>query len=108
MRPALEEGLIQFQRGNKNSMELLFKDVKHFDVQNPVIGSLIKEVDIGKKKDLSKFVDKAPDIRDLEIQSRLNKLRGKSEFFNRVDNLLLLLLLPIFLPKDHHLSLLIY
>ena len=35
---------------NKNPIELLFKDVKHFDAQNPVIGSLIKEVDVGKKK----------------------------------------------------------
>ena len=26
---------------NKNPTELLFKDVKHFDAQNPVIGSLI-------------------------------------------------------------------
>ena len=35
---------------NKNPIELLFKDAKHFDPQNPVIGSLIKEVDVGKKK----------------------------------------------------------
>ena len=26
---------------NKNPIELLFKDVKHFDAQNPLIGSLI-------------------------------------------------------------------
>ena len=39
-----------------------------------------------KKKDLSKFSDKAPDIRDLEIQSRLNKLSEKNEFFNRSSN----------------------
>ena len=35
---------------NKNPIELLFKDVKHFDAENPVTGSLIKEVDVGKKK----------------------------------------------------------
>ena len=58
----------------------MFKDVKHFEAQNPIIGSLIKEVDIGKKKDLSKFLDKTPDIRDLEIRSRLNKLREKMNF----------------------------
>ena len=33
--------------------------------RNSVIGSLIKEVDIGKKKGLNEFLDKAPDIRDL-------------------------------------------
>ena len=49
---------------------------------------MIKEVDVGKKKKkgLSKFLDKAPDIRDLEIQSRLNKLNEKNEFYNRGDN----------------------
>ena len=61
---------------NQNPIELLFKDVKHFDAQNPVIGSLIREVEIGRKKDWSKFIDKAPDVRDLELWSRLNKLRN--------------------------------
>ena len=44
---------------NKNPIELLFKDVKLFDAQNPIIGSLIKEVDVSKKKILIKFLDKA-------------------------------------------------
>ena len=68
---------------NQNPIELLFKGVKHFDAQSPVIGSLIREVDIGRKKDLRKFLDKAPNIRDLELRSRLNKLRDGREFFNR-------------------------
>ena len=34
---------------NQNPIALLLKDVKHFDAQNQVIGSLIREVDIGKK-----------------------------------------------------------
>ena len=47
---------------NKNPIELLFKNVKHFDARNTVIGSLIKEIAIGKKKRLRKFLDEAPDI----------------------------------------------
>ena len=39
------------------------------------------------KKDLSKFLDKAPDIRDLEIQSRLKKCSEKNECFNRGDSI---------------------
>ena len=35
---------------------------------------------------MSKFLDKAPDIRDLEIQSRLDKIHEKNGFFNRGDN----------------------
>ena len=34
----------------------------------------------------SKFLDKAPNIRDSEIQLRLNKLSEKNEFFNRGEN----------------------
>ena len=71
---------------NQNPIELLFKDLKHFDTQNPVTGNLNPEVDIGKKKDLSKFLSHAPDVKDLELQSRLNKLRSKNEFFNSGDD----------------------
>ena len=34
----------------KKKNELLLKDVKHFDAQNPVIGSLMMEVNLRKKK----------------------------------------------------------
>ena len=69
---------------NQNPVEVWLKGVKHFDAQNPVIGPLIMEVDIAKKKKkkgLSKFLDKAPGIRDLEIRERLNKLCEKEYFF---------------------------
>ena len=35
---------------------------------------------------MSKFLDKAPDIRHLEIQLRLNKFSSKNELFYRGDN----------------------
>ena len=34
----------------ENPLALLFKDLTNFDVQNPVIGSLLREIDLGKKK----------------------------------------------------------
>ena len=34
---------------NQNPLELVFKNFKHFDGRNPVIGSLIRKVDVGKK-----------------------------------------------------------
>ena len=66
----------------QNPVEMLFKNLKHWDTQNSVIGNLIREVDIGKKKDLSKFLSQAPDVEDLKLQSRLNKLHSRNEFFN--------------------------
>ena len=41
----------------ENHPELLFKDVSNFDAQNLVIGSLIREIDIGKKDTLSKLLE---------------------------------------------------
>ena len=71
---------------NQNPFESLFKDLEHFDTQNPVIENLIREIDIGKKKDLSKFLSKAPDFRDLEMQSSPNKLRSKNNNNNNNNN----------------------
>ena len=34
----------------ENPLALLFKDVSNFDAQNPVIGSLFREIDLEKKK----------------------------------------------------------
>ena len=65
---------------NQNPIEFLFKHLKHFDAQNPVIGNLIKEIEIGKKKDLSKILKDAPNIIDLELRSRLNILRDDETF----------------------------
>ena len=33
----------------KNPLALLFKDVATFDAQNPIIGSLLREIDLAKK-----------------------------------------------------------
>ena len=64
----------------------MFKDLKHSDTQNPVIGNLICEVDIGKKKDLSKFLSQAPDVKGLELQLMVNKLNSRNEFFDSGDD----------------------
>ena len=34
----------------ENPLALLFKDVANFDAQNPIIGSLLREIDLGKNK----------------------------------------------------------
>ena len=69
---------------NQNPIELLFKDVKHFDAQKPCDWlSNLRSWYWGKKKGLSKFLAKAPDIRDLEIRSGLKKLREKDKCVNK-------------------------
>ena len=89
----------------QNPIELLFKDGKHFNAQNPVIISLIREVDIGWKKDLSKFLDKVPGITDLELKSILNKVRDWKEFFNRgtATITIKMIMVEMFFCRPHHL-----
>ena len=34
---------------DKNLLELIFQDISTFDAQNPVVGLLLRKLDIGKK-----------------------------------------------------------
>ena len=45
-----------------------------------MIGNLIKEINIGKKKVLSKILKSALDIIDLDLRLKLNKLRVDKTF----------------------------
>ena len=70
----------------QNSLELVFQDISTFDAQNPVVGSLLRELDIRKKDIASDLVKKAPKpglIND--IQKRLDALR-EDNFFNNHNN----------------------
>ena len=61
----------------------LFKDISTFDALNPVIGSLLRKIDIGQKDVLSKILGKVPNPRDIKVRGRLDKLRN---FNNNTDN----------------------
>ena len=43
----------------QNPLELIFQDISTFDAQNFVVGSLVRELDIGKKDIASDLVKKA-------------------------------------------------
>ena len=34
----------------QNPLELVFEDISTFDAENPIVGSLLRELDVGKKK----------------------------------------------------------
>lgn len=54
----------------------MFEDISTFDVQTPVVGSLLQKLDTGKKDLASEFIKKAhrPGI-DLDLQKSLVTLR---------------------------------
>ena len=53
----------------QNPVELVFKDTSTFNAQNPIIGSLLKKLDIGKKDIASTLIKK----RQILLTSRFNQ-----------------------------------
>ena len=72
----IAKNLIQRQ----NPLESIFKDISTFDIQNPIIGLLVRENDIGKKDLAIKLISKAPNPVDIELQPRLQALRNDKNF----------------------------
>ena len=70
----------------QKSLELVFKVIWTFDAQNPIIGSLLKELGLDKKDTDSTLIKKALSTADVEIQSRLNALKNNPTFLNSYNN----------------------
>ena len=61
----------------QNPLELVFEDISTFDGENPIIGSLLKELDGGKNLAAGDLVKRAPGPPGayFAIRNRLNKLK---------------------------------
>ena len=76
----------------QNPLELVFKDISTFDSENPIVGSLLREIDIRKKQTDSDFIKSLPSQpgMEFEIKKRLDNLRGTttttSNKFNNSNN----------------------
>ena len=70
----------------ENPLALLFKGVADFDAQNPVIGSLLSEIDLGKNKTNSDLISAAPDINDTILLQRFKKFKETPINFNDDDD----------------------
>ena len=74
----------------QNPLELVFEDISTFDAENPIVGSLLREIDIKKKQSDSDFIKSfASQLRkEFEIQKRLDRLKGigNNEFRNNNNN----------------------
>ena len=67
-------------------LALLFKDVTNFDAQNPVIGSLLREIDLAKNKTKSSLISKPPDINDTILLHRFKKFKETPINYNDNDD----------------------
>ena len=72
----------------QNPLEVVFEDVSTFDVENPIVGSLLREIDLNKKQTDSDFIKSIPSQpgNEFEIQKRLDKLRDVKRYNNKNNN----------------------
>ena len=72
----------------QNPLELAFEDVSTFDAENPIVRSLLREIDLQKKQTDSNFTKSLPSQpgKEFEIQKRLDRLRDLKRYNNKNDN----------------------
>ena len=65
----------------ENPLELVFEDISTFDAENPIVGSLLRELDVGRKNLSSDLIKQAPTPPGVNnaIRNRLNRLRDRQE-----------------------------
>ena len=61
----------------QNPLELVFEDVSTFDVESPIVGSLLREINLNKKQTDSDFIKSLPSQngKEFEVKKRLDRLR---------------------------------
>ena len=67
----------------------MFEDISKFDAENPIVGRLLREIDINEKQSDSDFIKSLPSHpgKEFEIQKRLDRLReNNSNNFKRNNN----------------------
>ena len=68
-----------------NPVNVIFKDKAHFDVQNPIIGTLVAQVS-NNEKAIFEQIKKAPSTKDVAISERLQKLKKFNNKNSKNDN----------------------
>ena len=66
---------------SQNPLELVFEDISTFDAENPIVGFLLRELDLkkGTDSDLIKNLPSHPG-KEFEIRKRLDRLTGITRF----------------------------
>ena len=100
----LNDPKYKYFRQNNNPLDVVYKEKAKFDVQNPIIGDLLKEINKGKLSDDEYFkkTKTAPDIRDLDIKERFNKLFERDSKKETMC-LIVTMTMTMIILLDHHL-----
>ena len=71
-----DESIYNYFRKTDNPLDVAYKQQAKVDVQNPIIRSLLKQINRGKVtyEGLKKTLDKEPDPRSLDLEERYRKV----------------------------------
>ena len=72
----LNDPKYKYFRQNNNPLDVVYREKAKFDVQNPIIGDLLKEINKRKlsEEEYFKKTKTAPNIKDLDIRERFDKV----------------------------------
>ena len=75
----LNDPKYKYFRESNNPLDVVYREKAKFDVQNPIIGDLLKQINKGKPeednfKQITKQLEKAPNTKDLSLQERFDKI----------------------------------
>ena len=72
----------------QNPLEIVFDEISTFDAENPIVASLLREIDPNKKQTDSDFIKSLPSHlgKEFEIQKRLDRLRDIQKFNKNNNN----------------------
>ena len=77
----LNDPKYKYFRQNNNPLDVVYREKAKFDVQNPIIGDLLKEINKSKlsEEEYFKKTKTASDVKDLDIKERFNKIFERSD-----------------------------
>ena len=70
-------------------LEFVFVDISTFDAENLIVGSLVRERDVGKKVLASDLIKQVPGLpgQNYALRNRLNRLRVRQELIDNDNNI---------------------
>ena len=94
----------------QNPYGIIFDDKSKFDIQNPIIGSLLGEIDSGKLTGESvKFPNSVPSVKDIEINKRIESFKNSNHLMLMfICNLAMILMTTAMVDYNPHYNYLHY
>ena len=81
----------------QNPLELVFEEISTFYAENPIVGSLLREIDLNEKQTDSDFIKSLPSHpgKEFEIQKKLDKLCHIKRFNKKMTIVIIIIIMEV-------------